>query len=109
MNGTIITGKSPDGSDAQVAEGVYDYGNDQWGTLPQDHSTHRMKRSPIERTYNEVMDYAEKHGRTIHEEYELIQQKKSNLSKRLRDFVELLIEIEKHSPNGENTPPIPHE
>ena len=109
MSGTIITGKSADGSDAQVVEGVYDYGNGQWGVHPPDHAIHGMKRSPIERAYNEVMDYVEKNGRTVQEEYELIQQKKSQLSRRLRDFVELLIEIEKHNPSGEEKPPMPNE
>jgi hypothetical protein len=111
-NGTIYTGNSADGSDAKIAEGVYDYGNGQWGVMPPGDAMHSspMKRSPIERAYNEVMDYIEKHNRTLQEEYELIQQRKSNLSKRLRDFVELMIEIEKHNPSPDpSNPPVPHE
>ena len=109
-NGTIITGNSADGSDAQVAEGVYDYGNGQWGVQPPDHAIHSIKRSPIQRAYNEVMDYIEKNNRTLQEEHELILEKKSQLSKRLRDFVELMIEIEKHNPSTDpSNPPIPHE
>lgn len=109
-NGTIYTGNSADGSDAKIAEGVYDYGNGQGGINPPDHAMHSTKRSPIERAYNEVMDYIEKHNRTLQEEHDLIQQKKSSLSKRLRDFVELMIEIEKHNPSTDpSNPPIPHE
>jgi hypothetical protein len=109
-NGTIITGKSDDGADAQVAEGVYDYGDGTWGVQPPEHAMHTMKRSPIQRAYNEVMDYIEINNRTLQEEHELILAKKSLLSRRLRDFVELMIEIEKHNPSVDPAnPPIPHE
>ena len=69
----------------------------------------RIKRSPVERAYNEVMEHIEKYGRTLQQEHELIQQRKSYLSKRLREFVEFLIEIEKHNPSGSEKPPIPNE
>lgn len=59
----------------------------------------KIKVSAVQRAYNEVMDYVEQHKRTVQEEFELIQQKKSNLSRRLRDFVEFMIEVEKHSPD----------
>jgi hypothetical protein len=109
-NGTILTGKTEDGSDAHTPEGVYDYGNGQWGINPPEHAMHSTRRSPIERAYNEVMDYIEKNKRTLQEEHDLIQQKKSHLSRRLRDFVELMIEIEKHNPSTDpSNPPIPHE
>ena len=111
-NGTIYTGNSADGSDMAVAEGVYDYGNGQWGVQPPEQAMHMAtgRRSPIERAYNEVMNYIEKNKRTLQEEFELIQQKKSQLSKRLRDFVELMIEIEKHNPSPDpSNPPVPNE
>lgn len=107
-NGKMFTGKSADGSDMQEVEGVYDYGNGMWGNTPP--PGYGMKRSPVERAYNEVMDYIEKNNRTLQEEFELVQQKKSQLTKRLRDFVELMIEIEKHSPSPDpSNPPIPNE
>jgi len=109
-NGTIITGKSSDPSDAQVAEGVYDYGDGTWGVRPPGHAIHSMKSSPIQRAYNEVMNYIEKNNRALQEEHELILAKKSQLSRRLRDFVELMIEIEKHNPSSDpENPPMPHE
>ena len=56
------------------------------------------------------MNYIEKNNRALQEEHELILAKKSQLSRRLRDFVELMIEIEKHNPSPDPTnPPIPHE
>lgn len=58
----------------------------------------KIKVSAVQRAYNDVMDYIEKNGRTLQEEFELIQQKQSNLSRRLRDFVEFMIEVEKHAP-----------
>lgn len=94
----------------QTPQGIQQDDNGNWSITPPEHAMHsRSGRSPIERAYNEVMDYVEKHGRTIQEEFELIQQKKSSLSKRLREFVELLIEIEKYNPSGEEKPSIPNE
>ena len=84
MNGTIITGKSADGSDAQVAEGVHDYGQGQWGTT-------EPKLSEVGRMYNAVMDHIKVMDRTLEEEFTLIEQKKSQLSKRLRDFVVVVV------------------
>ena len=108
-NGTIITGKSADGSDAQVAEGVYDHGAGTWGVHPPEHAMHTMKSSPVQRAYNEVMNYIETNNRTLQEEHELILQKKSQLSRRLRDFVELVIEIEKYNPSPDpSNPAVPH-
>lgn len=54
-------------------------------------------RSPVARAYVEVVLHLEKHGRTVKDEFELIQQKKSILSRRLRDFVTLMYEVELHS------------
>lgn len=59
-----------------------------------------LKINSIHRSYNDVMVYLESNSRTLQEEFELIQQKKSLLSRRLRDFVEFMIEVEKHSPES---------
>jgi len=84
MSGTIITGKSEDGSDAHVAEGVYPNPNNpgEWSNRP----TKGQKMAW------DIYDHIAANNRTLKEEYDLIQQKKSKLSKRLRDFVVLLIE-----------------
>lgn len=51
---------------------------------------------PIQRSINEIAEYLVKNNnRTLHEEYELVQNKKSGLSKRLRDLVIMLVETEK--------------
>ena len=88
-NGTIFTGKSADGSDMQVADGVFDYGDGTWGTTPR-------KRTAVERMYAELAEHLVKHERTFEEEYDLIQQKKSHLSRRMRDFVVLVKRIDDH-------------
>ena len=55
------------------------------------------------------MNYIETNNRTLQEEHELILQKKSQLSRRLRDFVELVIEIEKYNPSPDpSNPAVPH-
>ena len=41
----------------------------------------------------EIYDHIAKNNRTLKDEYDLIQQKKSTLSRRLRDFVVELIEV----------------
>jgi hypothetical protein len=41
----------------------------------------------------EIYDHISSNNRTLKEEYDLIQQKKSTLSRRLRDFVIELIEV----------------
>ena len=87
MSGTIFTGKSADGSDAQVAEGVYLNPNNQeeWSNTP-------YPPSKGQKMAWDIYDHITANNRTLKEEYDLIQQKKSKLSKRLRDFVVLLIE-----------------
>jgi len=44
----------------------------------------------LQRTHTEVMDHLVASKRTYQEEYELVQQKQSSLSKRGRDYVTLL-------------------
>lgn len=57
---------------------------------------------PLHRTVNEIAQYLGSNNRTLQEEYDLIQQKKSQLSRRLRDFVVMLVETEKLA-NDNNT------
>jgi hypothetical protein len=45
-------------------------------------------------------DHISSNNRTLKEEYDLIQQKKSTLSKRLRDFVVELIEVYEEEQTG---------
>lgn len=87
MNGTIFTGKSADGSDAQVAEGVYTNpeNSEEWSNIP-------YPPTKGQKMAWEIYDHIAANNRTLKEEYDLIQQKKSALNKRLRDFVVLLIE-----------------
>ena len=88
MNGTIITGKSEDGSDAQVAEGVYTNPENpsEWSDMP-------FPPSKEQKMAWEIYDHIAANTRSLRDEYDLIQQKKSTLSKRLRDFVVELIEV----------------
>ena len=88
MSGTIITGKSEDGSDAQVAEGVYTNPEnpEEWYNMP-------YPPSKEQKMAWEIYDHIAANSRTLKDEYDLIQQKKSTLSKRLRDFVVELIEV----------------
>lgn len=51
-------------------------------------------RSPIARTYREAVEHMQRNNRTLKEEYELVQAKKSGLSKRLREFIILMYEVE---------------
>jgi hypothetical protein len=48
----------------------------------------------------EIYDHIAANSRTLKEEYDLIQQKKSTLSKRLRDFVVELIEVYEEEQTG---------
>lgn len=49
----------------------------------------------LQRLVNEIAEHLVDNGnRTLKEEYELIQQKKSKLSRRLRDFVVMMVETE---------------
>ncbi len=51
---------------------------------------------PIQRAINDIAEYlAKNNNRTLYEEYELVQNRKSGLSKRLRELVIMLVETEK--------------
>ena len=53
-----------------------------------------VKRSPIERMIDELAEHFVKTGNTLEQEYQLVQAKKSHLSKRMREFVELAYQME---------------
>ena len=98
MSGAIFTGKSADGSDAHTPEGVYDYGNGQWGNLPLPGEPQRTK---LDRMIDRLAEHLVDSGRSIEEEYQLIEQKKSQLTKSMRDFVVVAYAMEKA--NNEHT------
>lgn len=88
----MYTGKSADGSDmTQTGAGVIDYGDGTWGTPP---PGYQYKRTAIERMIDELAEHFVKTGNTLEQEYQLVQEKKSHLSKRMREFVELAYQME---------------
>lgn len=87
QNGTFLTGKSADGSDAHEVEGLYvnPENPDEWGSIP-------FPPTKEQKMAWEIYDHISAHNRSLKDEYDLVQQKQSTLSKRLRDFVVDLIE-----------------
>jgi hypothetical protein len=82
----ILTGKTADGSDAYPVEGMYvSPDGEQWSNKPY---------TKEDKMWHELYPYLAKNLRSLKDEYELINKKKSNLSKRLRDYVVHLIEVE---------------
>lgn len=82
----ILTGKSADGSDAYPPMGVFvSPDGEQWSNMPY---------TKEDRMWQELYPYLAKNLRSLKDEYELIKQKKSQLSRRLRDFVIYLMETE---------------
>jgi len=83
----IFTGKSADGSDMYPAKGMYvNPDNDnEWSNKPY---------TKEDKMWEELYPYLAKNLRSLKDEYELINQKKSPLSKRLRDYVKHLMELE---------------
>lgn len=82
----ILTGKSADGSDAYQAEGMYvSPDGNQWSNKPY---------TEEDKMWHELYPYLAKNLRSLKDEYELIKQKKSNLSSRLRSYVTHLMEVE---------------
>ena len=82
----ILTGKSADGSDAYPAQGVFvSPDGEEWSNMPY---------TKEDKMWQELYPYLAKNLRSLKDEYDLIQQKKSDLSKRLRDFVVHLMEVE---------------
>ncbi len=83
----IFTGKSADGSDMYPANGVYvNPDNDnEWSNKPY---------TKEDKMWEELYPHLAKNLRSLKDEYELINQKKSPLSRRLRDYVKHLMEVE---------------
>jgi hypothetical protein len=86
MSGTIFTGKSADGSDAQVT-GVHvnPENPNEWSNMP-------YAPTKGQKMAWNIYDHIAANNRSLKDEYDLIQQKQSTLSKSKRDFVVLLIE-----------------
>jgi hypothetical protein len=82
----IYTGKSEDGSDAYPAQGVFvSPDGNEWSNQPY---------TKEDKMWQELYPYLAKNLRPLKDEYDLVQQKKSQLSRRLREYVKHLIEIE---------------
>lgn len=82
----IFTGKSADGSDMYPAKGVY--------VSPDGKEWSNMPYTKEDKMWEELYPYLAKNLRSLKDEYELINQKKSPLSRRLRDYVKHLMEVE---------------
>ena len=96
MSGTMYTGKSADGSDMkEVDNGIFINPDnpEEWSNMP-------YPLSKEQKMAFEIYDHISSNNRTLKEEYDLIQQKKSTLSKRLRDFVVELIEVYEEEQTG---------
>jgi len=83
----IFIGKSADGSDMYPANGVYlSPDGEQWSNMP---------FTKEDKMWGQIYDHLASNLRSPRMEYELIQQKKSKLSRRLRDHLVYLMENEK--------------
>jgi hypothetical protein len=82
----IFTGKSADGSDMYPANGVYlSPDGEQWSNMP---------FTKEDKMWGQIYDHLAANLRSPRMEYDLIQQKKSKLSRRLRDHLVYLMENE---------------
>jgi len=82
----IFTGKSADGSDMYPANGVYlSPDGEQWSNMP---------FTKEDKMWGQIYDHLASNLRSPRMEYDLIQQKKSKLSRRLRDHLVYLMENE---------------
>ena len=82
----IYTGKSADGSDMYPANGIYlSPDGEQWSNMP---------FTKEDKMWGQIYDHLASNLRSPRMEYELIQQKKSKLSRRLRDHLVYLMENE---------------
>jgi hypothetical protein len=80
----IFTGKSADGSDMFPANGVYlSPDGEQWSNIP---------FTKEDKMWEQIYNHLATNLRSLQMEYDLIQQKKSTLSRRLRDHIVYLIE-----------------
>lgn len=82
----IYTGKSEDGSDAYPVMGVF--------TSPDGKEWSSEPYTKEDKMYQELYLHLSKNLRYIEEEYELILNKQSNLSARLRNYVKHLMKTE---------------
>lgn len=81
----IYTGKSEDGSDAYPVMGAFLSPNGkEWSNMPY---------TKEDKMYQELYFHLSKNLRYIEEEYELVLNKQSNLSSRLRNYVKHLMEV----------------
>lgn len=79
----IYTGKSADGSDAYPAQGMFvSPDGSQWSNQPY---------TKEDKMWQELYPHLAKNLRSLKDEYELILQKKSTLSSRLRNYVKHLM------------------
>ena len=82
----IFTGKSTDGSDAYPIQGMYvSPDGEQWSNMP---------FTKEDKMWGQIYDHLAANLRSMRMEYDLIQQKKSKLSRRLRDHLVYLLENE---------------
>jgi hypothetical protein len=82
----ILTGKSADGSDAYPVQGMFVSPNgEEWSNKPY---------TKEDKMWGELYPYLAKNLRSLNDEYELIKENRSNLNRRLREFVIHLKEVE---------------
>lgn len=80
---TIYTGKSEDGTDMYEAEGLYlSPDGNQWSNQPY---------TIEDKMWKELYPYLAKNLRSLKDEYELVLNKQSKLSSRLRNYVKHLM------------------
>ncbi len=112
MSGTMYTGKSADGSDMQeVGSGVFTNPDnpEEWSNMPyplfaqtEIHvgNDYWINRSKEQKMAFEIYNHIEVNNRSLKDEYNLVKQKKSTLSRHLRDFVIELIEVYEEEQTG---------
>lgn len=80
----ILKGKSADGSDAYPAQGLFvSPDGEEWSNMPY---------TKEDKMWQELYPYLAKNLRSLKDEYELVLKKKSNLSRRMRDYVKHLMD-----------------
>jgi hypothetical protein len=93
----IFYGKSADGSDAKVFEGVYhNEVTGRWSNVPK--MVFNKEELKEQRLYDSIIKHLSKNHRSVRDEYELIIAKQSELTKCQRDYIINQIE----SKNTEN-------
>jgi hypothetical protein len=82
----IFTGKSDDGSDMYPIKGAY--------VSPDGKEWSNMPYTKEDKMWEELYPYLAKNLISLKDEYELVINKQSKLSRRLRDYVKHLMEFE---------------